>query len=243
MANNIHGLINEDDFRNYINSHKTFDSYNINIKYFLELLYKKDLSGIKFECIKIGGSQKPDVKIICKFGEKNISIKKGSGNSVHQEKFEEFVSFLYDLNISERTIENLKLFHYGDDTIDDTGIVRYSATECKYRYSNEIYAANIEFNQSANLYEIINRVLFVGNCSAGDEVDAIYYGSFDHGLWATRKEIENYFLTNHFDCETIHFASLTYQVWDGTIILRQNIQIEDMLCKLNGDKLKMILKK
>ena len=145
MANNIHGLINEDDFRNYINSHKTFDSYNINIKYFLELLYKKDLSGIKFECIKIGGSQKPDVKIICKFGEKNISIKKGSGNSVHQEKFEEFVSFLYDLNISERTIENLKLFHYGD---------------FKAKYPDRRYVMQVKWGQIENDFKKIRNMRY-----------------------------------------------------------------------------------
>ena len=52
----------------------------------------------------------------------NISVKSGRCPSLHQEEFSSFITFLESLNISKRTINILKFFHYGDGSKDGTGV-------------------------------------------------------------------------------------------------------------------------
>ena len=51
--------------------------------------------------------QKPDIIIEINNKRKNVSIKKGSGNSVHQEDIDLFIDFLTTLNISEKAKNEL----------------------------------------------------------------------------------------------------------------------------------------
>lgn len=213
MGNYIDGFQNELNLIEYINSKDSFDLYNENIKGFLSFIFEFDLSGRVVRCFKEGGQQKPDFSIRCKNVTKYISVKKGSGNSVHQESFNEFIGFLTSISTSTNTIDSIKLYHYGDGTLDDTGVNRYSASQCSSMYTNQIQTANNELNQREKLTAILNRVLFLGNVGCGNLVDYIYYGSVDSGIWASRNELLNYFLNNTFQSTTIHFASLTYQVW------------------------------
>ena len=109
-------------------------------------------------------------------------------------------------------LNNLKKFHYGDDTLNDTGSIRYSASECKSRYKNEIDELNLEFNTSSNIVKFLDRFLFVGNIGTLT-VDAIYHGTIDFGLWASKDEIIKYIKSNTFNANAVHFGPLTYQVW------------------------------
>jgi hypothetical protein len=127
------GFMNEKILREYINQNN-FDSYNENIKSFLKFVFGTKFNPIlPFKAEKKAGQVKPDLCIIHNETKKYISIKKGSGNSVHQEKIENFFPFI-DNMLGQPSLNNLKMFHYGDDTIDDTGSVRYSAAQSKERY-------------------------------------------------------------------------------------------------------------
>lgn len=205
------GFINESIMREYINNN-TFDKYNSNIKKFLVFLFENNIStDIPFIATKEGGQVKPDLSIKHNGIVKYVSIKKGSGNSVHQEKIEVFFPFVEEY-FDKLLLNDLKKFHYGDDTIDDTGEKRYNANECKNRYIKEIEKLNLNFNKKENLLLFLNRFLFVGNISSVT-VDAIYHGTIISGLWASRDEIVNYILNNNFLTNAIHFGPLTYQVW------------------------------
>lgn len=71
---------------------------------------------------KIQGRHKPDIKFIIKSTDYKISVKKGSGNSVHQEKIDSFISFCEEyLDMPQQVKEALLLFVYGDGTIDGSG--------------------------------------------------------------------------------------------------------------------------
>ena len=213
MGSNIDGFQNELDLIEYINSKNVYDSYNENIQKFLNFIFDFDLSGENIKCYKEKGQQKPDLSITCKGIKKFISVKKGSGNSVHQESFNDFINFLNGISVSESTIEGIKLYHYGDGTIDDTGKIRFSGNECSSIYSSEIKTINAELNKSNILEIILDRILFLGNFNGGNLTDYVYYGTVYNGIWASREELLEYFLTNQFTSNTIHFASLTYQVW------------------------------
>ena len=205
------GFINEKELREYINQN-TYDTYNQNIKNFLSFIFGKHLNtSHPFVAEKIGGQVKPDLCIKHNGLEKNVSIKKGGGNSVHQESIDIFFPYMETI-VDTNFLNILKKFHYGDDTINDTGKTRYNANQCKSRYKNEISILNTELNKWTNLCDLLDRFLFIGNVGTLT-VDIVYHGTIDKGLWATRDEIIDYVKNNNFINDTVHFGPLTYQVW------------------------------
>ncbi|MFI3211106.1 MAG: hypothetical protein R3Y64_08705 [Peptostreptococcaceae bacterium] len=208
----IDGLINEKQLISYINEN-TFNNYNNNIKNFLNFTFNEEIDmNMKFIAEKISGTMKPDLSITHKGITKYISVKKGSGNSVHQEKANIFFKFI-EINLGNDISDKLKLFHYGDGSIDDTGKIRYNASKCKKLYSCEINDINQVFNLQKNLDCFINRFLFLGNNSNPIKVDLIYHGTINEGLWASYHEIKCFILNHCFPKDTVHFGPLTYQVW------------------------------
>jgi hypothetical protein len=209
----LNGFQNEDEFINYINSTGKFENFNPNIQRFLNFLFNFELNKKVIKCKSGGTREKPDMIISCGNIEKAVSLKKGSGNSVHQEPLETFINFLKNTNVSYESIRNLLIYHYGDETDDDTGKFRYSASECCSRYKEMISFANQELNKKDILTKVLDRVLFLGNIPGAKKVDCIYYGNYENGLWASTEELNSYFLNNQFEGKGIYFASLTYQVW------------------------------
>lgn len=206
------GFVNEKDLVKALNN-KSYTDLNANLQHFCLDMFENKLDTTPLIVSKISSNSKPDIMITHKNTTKYISIKKGSGNSVHQEKIDVFVKYLESIGVSKSSINNLLLFHYGDDTTNDTGKIRYNARECEKRYSKEIEYLNRELNSQKILFDILDRVLFTGNVDEGQTVDYIYHGDLKHGIWASRDEIYKYFLRNKFNSKTVHFASLTYQVW------------------------------
>lgn len=206
------GFANELDLIKAINN-KPYTSLNANLQHFCIDLFENNIDTTPLIATKIKGNSKPDIMITNKNITKYVSIKKGGGNSVHQEKITVFIKYLQDIGVSKTSINNLLLFHYGDDTTNDTGKIRYTARECETRYKEEIKSLNLELNSQKILFDILDRVLFTGNVENSQTVDFIYHGDLKKGLWASRDEIYKYFLRNTFKSKTVHFASLTYQVW------------------------------
>ncbi|MBE6413344.1 MAG: hypothetical protein E7035_02175 [Verrucomicrobiaceae bacterium] len=205
------GFVNENDLVDYIDK-KKYNEYNGNIKKFLTFLFSTDIDkSLPFSAKKITGQIKPDLYIEHKNIRKYVSLKKGSGNSVHQEKISDFFPFVEEV-LGVEQLNNLKLFHYGDDTLNDSGKQRYSASECKRKYTTEIQNFNKIVNQKNIINIFLDRFLFVGNVG-NISVDVIYHGTKDEGSWASKKEINNYVLSHNFDSNAIHFGPLNYQVW------------------------------
>ncbi len=205
------GFINEKKLREYINGN-TFDNYNTNIKSFLTFVFGTKINtNIPFYAEKEKGQVKPDLCIKHNGVKKYISIKKGGGNSIHQEGIDVFFPFVSGI-LGDSALYNLKMFHYGDGTTDDTGKVRYSANECKSRYAKEISELNLVLNIWSNLSKFLDRFLFVGNVGIS-VVDVVYHGTIESGLWASREEIIGYIKNNDFSINAVHFGPLTYQVW------------------------------
>ena len=205
------GFINEKELRNYINSNN-YATYNKNIQNFLRFVFASDFSTSKpFVAEKKAGQIKPDLCITHNGKTKYVSIKKGDGNSVHQEKIDVFFPYIENL-IDANALNNLKTFHYGDDTTNDTGRTRYSAAECKKRYSKEVSSLNLSLNNWSVLDKFLDRFLFIGNVGSLS-VDVIYHGTIDSGLWASKEEIKKYVKSNNFSTNAVHFGPLTYQVW------------------------------
>lgn len=213
MGSNTSGFQNETDLLSEL-SNKTYDELNSNLKKFILFLFPKVNNNDKIRCYSGMAGQKPDIIIEINNIRKNVSIKKGSGNSVHQEDIALFMNFLNTLNISEETKTELLKYHWADGTTDGSGKIRVSSAEYKAKHHKEIDLINGELNKKETLIKLITRALFKGKSDQFDEVDVIYYGTINKGHWATKDEIIKYILNNKFDINSIHFGPLTYQIWN-----------------------------
>ena len=128
---------NSDGFRNEIDiekclDFKIFDNINPNLQHFLQDVFKGySLKGKRIHAIRSRVNVKPDFYLQVDGIAKGayISVKKGGGNSVHQESLASFLTFVESLGATEDIINDIKRFHYGDGPIDNTGKVRYKARE------------------------------------------------------------------------------------------------------------------
>lgn len=90
---------------------------------------------------------KPDIIITINNFSKYVSIKKGSGNSVHQEPLSLFSQFLSNNHVSPEIINALKHFHYGDGTDNGTGRTRISANAWISNHTITTVSINRSFSE------------------------------------------------------------------------------------------------
>ena len=223
IGDNSDGFANETEIINYLNSARYYDNLNGNMKAFLSFLFR----GVKIDSLPIRASKppgmvKPDLAITINRETRYVSVKKGTGNSVHQEKLNVFENYLRYCGINETIITYLKEFHYGDGSTDGNGGHRVSANDwlsVNYREATEI---NRAFSDPDFLVIFFDRVLFVGNVSPAPIVDAIFHGNINNALWASRDEIITYLLAQRNTATNIHFSKLTYQVWNRNLNYNPN---------------------
>ncbi len=213
MGSNKSGFDNENELITELNN-KRVNELNSNLKSFIYFLFY-DLDGNERISAYTGISgQKPDIIIKINNEIKNVSVKIGNGNSVHQEKVDLFINFLSSLKISKEIQNELLKFHWGDGTIDGTGTNRISSNEYKKIHSDKIEFINRGFNKNYLLKDFLNRFIFQGKSLEYDIVDVIYYGDIEKGHWASKEEIFDYILNNKFYSDSIHFGPLNYQIWN-----------------------------
>lgn len=223
MGDNTSGFENEDELIEYLNSKKIKD-LNSNMKDFIFFIFGNIDEENIIQATSGKSGQKPDMIITINNVIKRISIKKGTGNSVHQEKVDVFVEFLKSINISNETINKLLKFHWGDGTSDGTGSQRISSSDYKQQFPEEIEMINKEFNKEKNIKEFIYRFIMQGKSDDYDIVDALYYGNVNEGHWASKDEIIEYVVNNIFNLNSIHFGPLTYQIWNRCLNFNPNTE-------------------
>ena len=223
MGDNTSGFENEDELIEYLNSKKIKD-LNSNMKDFIFFIFGNIDEENIIQATSGKSGQKPDMIITINNVIKRISIKKGTGNSVHQEKVDVFVEFLESINISNETINKLLKFHWGDGTSDGTGSQRISSSDYKQQFPEEIEMINKEFNKEKNIKEFIYRFIMQGKSDDYDIVDALYYGNVNEGHWASKDEIIKYVVNNIFNLNSIHFGPLTYQIWNRCLNFNPNTE-------------------
>lgn len=128
------GIQNEKEIQDYIDG-KTIMELNPNLRAFILDIFglaRNHISQSKISARRTCDTDyKPDMIIKYEGQIKNISIKIGNGNSVHQEKISEFIEYCKKLGVNQETIDDLLFFHWGDGTLDGSAPVseRRSAKE------------------------------------------------------------------------------------------------------------------
>ena len=145
-----------------LNSH-FYNELNSNLKKFISFVFKDFDYTDKIYCKKLSNHQKADICVSIGNAIKYISLKSGSQNSVHVEKVNDFIKFLTNEGASKTIINNLLIYHYGDNTLTGDGKIRYSAEECKLKFKKEILEFNKYINNSKILTKILERFLLIGS--------------------------------------------------------------------------------
>ena len=110
MGHKNTGILNEQLIVDALNNHKVKD-LNHNLRFMLQEIYGVLNDEEIVESGLLEGYMKPDIFIKYKNETHYISIKEGRATTVHQDKIENFINTLRSINVSEKTIETILLFH------------------------------------------------------------------------------------------------------------------------------------
>lgn len=207
-----YGIQNEYDFIELFND-KSINELDNNSKLFIKDLFGEELDpSIKFNAWKNRIVQKTDIFIKYNNIIKNISIKCGNSNSIHQESIQNFRLFLEKLRIPYETIKKYVNYHYGYKK-DENGELDFSKTlsseEYKSIYQKELDEFNIEINKTKIIIEMIDRFIIKGRIQEYD-VDALVCGRTDDYVWIKKNDIYDLILSKRNNEYTSpHIACLT----------------------------------
>lgn len=226
IGDNSAGFANEKAIRDALNM-KQYENINPNLRHFLDDMFKgHDLTGKWVHATTISQRMKPDFYVTVDGvpGGKYVSVKMGSGNSLHQESLDTLVTFLESEGVPQNIIDDLKRYHWSDGSVDNTGLIRLPAKT--FAKNNPCLVANLNeyFNQEPIRSKLIERFIFKGNYPNAPEADYLYHGTPHNGVWASKAEILDYTRSFVVDRNCLSFGPLTYQAWNKN--LERNINAE-----------------
>ncbi|HFI0634664.1 TPA: hypothetical protein ACGO2G_001137 [Streptococcus suis] len=230
MSSNLHGFNNESQISEYLNG-KKFKELNTTMKQFIKYVSNtlnltiNDETEIKSDT-ETNNKVKQDIYLYIDDKKIGVSVKLGSGNSVHQEKIEEFITFIKDnCNASEEICDLWKFFIWADGTLDGTGameknqdgniISRFTSAMFKKKYPDKRQKL-LEFIEE-NKLKLIERVVFVGKNNSS--VEFIYHGTEKQGSWISKKEALDYMvkLKPISNRACLPVGHLTIQAWNVSL--------------------------
>jgi len=207
------GFDNENIIRESLHN-KKITELNSNLQQFI-----KDSFSIYDDvilCEKQAGQNKSDLKITIGNESHTYSLKKGTGNSIHQEPIEPFLKFLDDkYSLSESLKNDLRLFIWGDKTLDGSGLVedRLKVSEFKKVYPSSI--ENIQYFFLNVEKDLIKRFLIDG-VTSNSSAEFIYYGDVENGICCKSDKVLDWILENKSN-GAISIGKLTFQAWNRNI--------------------------
>ncbi len=193
---------------------KTIEVLTPNLKQLIQSSFEK-YDGV-IVATKQAGQNKSDLKITIGNEAHTYSIKKGTGNSIHQEPIEPFLEFLSDnYGIDNKMKDNLRLFIWGDDTLNGRGKVsdRVSAPKFKKQYPQVIEAIQTFFNSIKK--PLIKRFLIEG-VKSESSAEFVYYGMVEDGVCCKSDKIVDWISSNNSN-GAISVGKLTFQAWNRNI--------------------------
>lgn len=207
------GFENEDKIIEALNG-KSIDELNSNLQQLIKESFVNYQGTI--EAIKQAGQNKSDLKITIANESHTYSIKKGTGNSIHQEPIEPFLEFLsQNYGIDEEMKNSLRLFIWGDNTLDGKGNIsdRLSAPQFKKKYPQTIDSIQAFFNTIKT--PLIKRFLIEGVQSTSS-AEYVYYGTVEDGVCCKSDKIVDWIVNNN-SKGAISIGKLTFQAWNRNI--------------------------
>lgn len=247
MASNKHGNNNENEIANYLNGKKIKD-LNPTMKNFIKFICQK--KNIIFDentnisaCPEKNKKLKQDIYIEIEKIKVSISLKMGTGNSCHQEKIEDFISFICNnCNATDEICNFWRFFIWADGTLDGKGslekdssgkiICRFSAKDFKKKYPNKRKILQKFLDENKTI--LIEHALFIGNYNSN--VDFIYHGTYKQGRWLSKKDVINFLIKQKPNKACLTIGNLTVQSWN--ISLKGNTEKKRGIIQIKYSTLK-----
>ncbi len=207
------GFQNEIELIDKIND-KEYSQLNSNLKKLINISFA-DKKG-KIKCVSGKGGGKSDIIITIGKESHSFSVKKGTGNSLHQEPVNNFLIYLKNkFGLKKEIKESILDFIWADKTLDGTGRVadRISAAKYKKLYQKNILKIQNYFNKIKT--ELIKRFLIDGKDSK-ESAEFIYYGNIKNGFCCSSKKSLNW-LANNKSNGAISIGRLSFQAWNRNI--------------------------
>jgi len=215
------GFSNENELIEAINGKIVSDINHSIIKNLISRIYSSPLKSSDLILCKKPDqideiAPKPDIEIIINNKSHYISIKKGSGNSVHQEPLEQFVEYLSsNIGISNEKANHIRFFIWGDKTFNNSGRVydRMGVVEIKKKYPDIINSIQSIFNEHKR--ELIERFIKQGSGINNPPADYMFYGTEDYGIIRKTDNVIKYLCSVKLKPPSV--GALTFQAWNRNI--------------------------
>lgn len=195
---------------------KLFSELSSNMQALISLLYPIIQTNDTINAKKLGTVFKSDIEVVINNNFFYISIKKGSGNSVHQEPVSDFINYIKaELSADYLICQEIENFIWGDGTSDGSGKVsdRLSAREIKKLHPKSIMTLQEFFDKNCEV--LLKRFLEIGS-TGNKPAEFIYYGDVENGYIVTVKKAIDY-LCKHPLENNPHVGGLSFQAWNRNI--------------------------
>jgi len=207
-----YGYQNEYDFVKLFNNMYLYELDDNSQKFLRELFGEVIDNTEPIKSWKNKMNQKTDIFIRYKNHIKNISLKCGKSNSVHQEQIQEFKRYLEKLQIPYKVIDKYVSYHYGykkDESDKNDYSKRLSSEEYKRYYQKELDVFNSHINKTRIIIDMIDRFIIRGRNSDYD-IDALVCGTVDNYVWVSKYDLYDLILSKRcLDFTSPHAACLT----------------------------------
>ena len=164
---------------------------------------------------KHGGTDKADLSITIDSNVYFISVKKGTGNSVHQEPIEDFINFLkINFEDDHSVFNDLRHFIWGDGSFNGSGKIgnRISASKYKKEYPEKVI--NIQSYFYRHKKELLQRFLITGAVS-NKKADYLFYGNINDCIVVSDDDMLDF--AYNIEKRPISIGVLTFQAWNRNI--------------------------
>ena len=209
----MNGFDNEKQIINTINT-VAFENLSTDLKNVLIKINNgkipKSLSSEKY-----GGTDKADLSLTIDNEQYFISVKKGTGNSVHQEPIEDFIVFLKTNFEDDTTVFNdLRHFIWGDGTLDGKGDIVNRISASKYKNTFPLKVKNIQDYFDKHKKDLLVRFIIKGTIS-NKKADYLFYGDINDCYVVSDDDMINFAL--NVNKRPISIGVLTFQAWNRNI--------------------------
>lgn len=230
MGNNGHGFDNVGDIVQYLNA-KAFKDLNLNMKEFIKYVSKeKNLlvnnSTVIYSSEETNNKLKQDFYITINGNRFGVSCQMGNGNSVHQEKIEDFIKFIsLSLDASREICDLWRIFAWGDGTTTGKApVIKNDDGSVVGRFGNTLYKKLFPVERrklqafiDAHMRELLEHIFFVGKYDSN--VDFVLHGTVKNARWVSKDKILDYNIlhpkANSSACFTI--GRMTTQQWNASL--------------------------
>ncbi|WP_417881658.1 hypothetical protein [Xanthomarina gelatinilytica] len=207
----MNGFDNENQIINTINS-VPFDNLSSDLKNALIKMNGGNTPKV-LSAKKYGGSNKADLSITIDGNVYFVSVKKGSGNSIHEEFVEDFIVYLKkNIEENQTVFDDLRHFVWCDGTLDGSGEFKDRMDLKTYKNKFNSKVINIQKYFDKHNEKLINRFLIGGAEKSTTDIDFLLYGNIDKCQIISRKRLIEKAIS--IKKKPISISYLTFQVYN-----------------------------